>query len=356
MTTSSLPFPRPLACTDVDRQLADYLDDEPAAGLAPAERTAVDRHVATCTRCQALVDDLRAVTRTAASLPPLVPPHDLWNGIAARLGPRELSVPTATPAAVAADDAPARVLPFDVHHVRRPAPGHAAPGTGRARSGAPRAPAARGVPWSPRRLAAAAAALVAVTAGTTYRLARGTPAPAGTIADATPNGQAPDGSPRDTQPPNAQSPNGQATGAPRSDVPDPPASAPAARVAAGPARGPDTDHAPAAPPGTGRGGPRPGDLRTVADAAVPDAAVPGAAAYDREIAALRAAVHDRRGDLDSATVAVLVRNLTIIDQAIAQSRAALARDPHSQFLGDQLTRALGQKVDLLRTAALMPRT
>ena len=38
------------------------------------------------------------------------------------------------------------------------------------------------------------------------------------------------------------------------------------------------------------------------------------------------------------------------------SRAALARDPHSPFLGDQLTRALGQKVDLLRTAALLPRT
>jgi hypothetical protein len=53
---------------------------------------------------------------------------------------------------------------------------------------------------------------------------------------------------------------------------------------------------------------------------------------------------------------VLVRNLVIIDAAIAQSRAALARDPHSPFLGDQLTRALGQKVELLRTVALMPRT
>jgi hypothetical protein len=84
--------------------------------------------------------------------------------------------------------------------------------------------------------------------------------------------------------------------------------------------------------------------------------VPGAADYDREIAALRVAVRERRGELDSATVVVLVRNLRVIDQAIAQSRAALARDPHSPFLGDQLTRALGQKVDLLRTAALLPRT
>ena len=67
-------------------------------------------------------------------------------------------------------------------------------------------------------------------------------------------------------------------------------------------------------------------------------------------------VRERRGELDSATVAVLVRNLVVIDRAIAQSRAALARDPHSPFLGDQLTRALGQKVELLRTAALIPRT
>jgi hypothetical protein len=97
-------------------------------------------------------------------------------------------------------------------------------------------------------------------------------------------------------------------------------------------------------------------VRLVRRDADPAATVPGAAAYDREIAALRAVVRERSGELDSATVSVLVRNLGIIDAAIAQSRAALARDPHSQFLGDQLTRALGQKVELLRTVALMQRS
>jgi hypothetical protein len=117
-----------------------------------------------------------------------------------------------------------------------------------------------------------------------------------------------------------------------------------------------TSAAPTSGGSYGRGADRRGGARLASrrdDAGVDH---PAAAAYDREIAALRAAVRDRRGELDSATVNVLVRNLGIIDAAIAQSRAALARDPHSQFLGDQLTRALGQKVELLRTVALLPRT
>lgn len=352
MTTNPLPFPPPLACADVDQRLADYLDNELPTALAPAERAAVDRHLTTCDRCRALVDDLHAVTRAAAALPPLAPSRDLWDGIAARLGAQESAAPS--PADAQVDDVQPRVLPFDVRHVRRPAPGHAAPGAGRAnraRPGAPRPAAAHGVTWSTRRLASAAVALVTATAGTTYVLARGTPAPAGTLATTSPNA---------TISPNVGTPNDRMPGAPARDAQMPndlaqdtqssghaPTSAPAGRVAAGPPRAESLDRALTAR----RRGAAPADLR-----AVTDAAVPGAAVYDREIASLRAAVRDRRGDLDSATVAVLVRNLTIIDQAIAQSRAALARDPHSPFLGDQLTRALGQKVDLLRTAALMPRT
>jgi hypothetical protein len=78
-----------------------------------------------------------------------------------------------------------------------------------------------------------------------------------------------------------------------------------------------------------------------------------AAAYDREIAALRDIVRERRSELDTTTVRVLEQSLRVIDRAIAQSRAALARDPNSQFLGDQLTRALDSKVELLRTVALL---
>ncbi|HET7566205.1 MAG TPA: zf-HC2 domain-containing protein [Gemmatimonadaceae bacterium] len=81
---------------------------------------------------------------------------------------------------------------------------------------------------------------------------------------------------------------------------------------------------------------------------------PAEATYDREIAELRASVEARRSELDPATVAIIERNLRVIDTAIAQSRAALAADPGSQFLHDQLNFALGQKVALLRRAALLP--
>jgi len=76
--------------------------------------------------------------------------------------------------------------------------------------------------------------------------------------------------------------------------------------------------------------------------------------YDREIGALAAILQQRRSQLDTSTVRVIEHNLQIIDAAIAQSRAALAKDPASGFLNDQLNSALDQKVELLRTVALLP--
>jgi len=76
--------------------------------------------------------------------------------------------------------------------------------------------------------------------------------------------------------------------------------------------------------------------------------------YDREIAMLQNIVKDRRSQLDSATIAIIERNLQIIDAAIAQSKAALVNDPASRMLGEQLTHALDKKVELLRTAAMLP--
>lgn len=80
----------------------------------------------------------------------------------------------------------------------------------------------------------------------------------------------------------------------------------------------------------------------------------GDAAYDREVAQLKAIFERRRPHLDTATVAVLERNLQIIDKAIADSRAALARDPGSALLNRQLGNALGKKVQVLRSAARLP--
>jgi anti-sigma factor RsiW len=76
--------------------------------------------------------------------------------------------------------------------------------------------------------------------------------------------------------------------------------------------------------------------------------------YGKEIALLQRIVSQRKTQLDSSTVAIIEKNLEIIDAAIEQSRAALARDPASMLLSEQLTHALDKKVELLRTAALLP--
>ena len=75
--------------------------------------------------------------------------------------------------------------------------------------------------------------------------------------------------------------------------------------------------------------------------------------YEQEITALRLIVDQRFGELDSATVAVLRRNLAIIDQAIADSRKALAKDPNSRVLSTTLDRALETKLALMRRVALL---
>jgi anti-sigma factor RsiW len=76
--------------------------------------------------------------------------------------------------------------------------------------------------------------------------------------------------------------------------------------------------------------------------------------YGKEIAMLQAIVSQRKTQLDSSTVAIIEQNLKIIDAAIARSRAALAKDPASLLLSEQLTHVLDKKVELLRTAALLP--
>jgi hypothetical protein len=78
------------------------------------------------------------------------------------------------------------------------------------------------------------------------------------------------------------------------------------------------------------------------------------AVYGKEIEMLQTIVRERKAQLDPATVAVIEKNLEIIDRAIDQSRAALAKDPASILLSEQLSHALDKKVDLLRTAAMLP--
>jgi hypothetical protein len=76
--------------------------------------------------------------------------------------------------------------------------------------------------------------------------------------------------------------------------------------------------------------------------------------YATEIDRLHRIVEQRRSQLDPITVSVIERNLKVIDDAIAQCRVALDRDPASRFLMQSLNNALETKVELLRTAALLP--
>ena len=76
--------------------------------------------------------------------------------------------------------------------------------------------------------------------------------------------------------------------------------------------------------------------------------------YDAEIAGLRTIVNSRRSRLDSTTVAVIEKNLAVIDSAIAQCKVALSKDPASRFLMQSLSQSLDTKVQLLRIAAALP--
>lgn len=76
--------------------------------------------------------------------------------------------------------------------------------------------------------------------------------------------------------------------------------------------------------------------------------------YDREIARLLVLLNQRRNQLDPTTVAIIEKNLLVIDTAIAESKKAIARDPASEFLMESLNQSLRTKVELMRTAALLP--
>jgi hypothetical protein len=241
-------------CDAFDATLADYLEhtlDADAVALA-------DAHRATCARCDALVRDLDTLRVDAAQLPPLTPSHDLWPGIAARIG---------TP-----------VSSLDHARVRHD----------------------RSRTWISVR---AAAAIVLLTAGTTYVVARWT-----------------------TRPSLSQAP-----------------------VAVAPTRD-TTTVAAVTPPAV-----------TTPNVVTPKTVTPVVArkqstqaTYAQEIAGLHAIVEQRSTQLDPHTRAVIEHNLQVIDTAIAESRRALASDPHSAFLADQLDQALDTKLELMRTVALLP--
>jgi hypothetical protein len=248
-------------------------------------------HIDGCEACRSLVADLRAIQAGAAALPALEPRRDLWSGIAARI------------------EAP--VVPLASDNLSRP--GH------------------RQISW--RVAGIAAAILVVTTTAITYRVVRRIQ-PTPTLIAGTPD----ETLIPVTAPPVATLPTPAAGQSPT------PTTGGAKGVASGgqarssaPVTSPPA-HQPTSPPVH-----QPTILLANNSAAKVD--------YDREIMRLRAIVDSGRTRLDPATVALLDRNLRIIDTAIVQCRDALAKDPASSFLIESLNSAYQTKVKLLRIAA-----
>lgn len=177
----------------------------------------------------------------------------------------------------------------------------------------------------------AAAALIVSTAGITYMLtARSLQSGPKQLAGVTPS--------------NPQTQPGSDSGAlPSSPAPNPTE-----------ANGSETARATSAPPSPIVRGRSQASQSVVMMASRPAGPQSSEAVYGKEIVMLQAIVTQRRAQLDSSTIAIIERNLRIIDAAIEQSKTALAKDPASRLLSDQLTHALDKKVELLRTAALLP--
>ena len=258
--------------------------------LDDSRRASVERHLSECVRCTSLLRDIENISKDAAGMPDLVPSRDLWQGIEARIA--------------------APVIPLTARPERQRR-------------------------FSPAWMGVAAAALIMSTAGITYMVTANSlrSSQSGNVAQ-----MVPANNPVAT---NTGSESGPGTGA--------------------------TTPSPA----------NPGVASTQPDGAVPRAVIsdpplrqgrtPALLAsqstgdrehsdlvYGREIEMLQNIVSRRRTQLDSSTVAIIERNIQIIDAAIAQSRAALAKDPASHMLDQQLTHALDKKVELLRTAAMLP--
>ena len=297
-------------CDTFAEHLPAYLEGD----ASPEVRAAMEAHAAACNACAGLLADIARIEREAGELPTLAPARDLWGGIAKRI------------------DAP--VVPIWSAVRRRPTAG-----------GAGRAGTRRW--WTHPALAAAA--LVGVTAGVTHYLTRESLGPGSVPAVVAVAPQVTDGGATVE----AERPLAVAAG---DDAAGDAGAAPSARsaeVATG-ARGGTTAGGARTrftPSGVDRR-PAAADVRTVAYRQGDIAALDSL--YYREIMRLRRVLATRRGTLDPATVAVIDRNMLVIDRAIRECRAALAADPASTFLNEQLNEALESKIELLRTAAMMP--
>ena len=274
-----------ITCDGFAAALADLLERE----VGEEGRTAMESHALACADCGALLADLRKLRIDAANLPELAPSRDLWSGIAARI-----ETPVVELAAV-----------------------HPHGGRGLRRGGWAR--------WA--AMSAAAAGLVALTAGVTYYV---------TVQAVGARASERVAAMGDTA-------AGEARGAARPSAAVVPALEPSPQGVV-----------PAVAERRGAAAVRPEPAARLVVNSARAARAPAETTYEQEITRLGAIMRERRAQLDPVTIGVIERNLQIIDGAIAQCRSALSRDPASRYLMQSLDSALEDKVELLRTAAMLP--
>lgn len=65
----------------ISNRLSEYIDGE----LSPAEQATIERHLASCGECRAVVADLRTIVTAARRLPDVSPERELWDGVSQRM-------------------------------------------------------------------------------------------------------------------------------------------------------------------------------------------------------------------------------------------------------------------------------
>ncbi|MGH7637698.1 MAG: anti-sigma factor family protein [Gemmatimonadaceae bacterium] len=274
-------------------RFGDRLMDYLEQDMDVATRASIEEHAAACDECGALLADIRKLRVDAAHLPELTPARDLWTEIAARIE---------TPVVPIGAGSVATTIASTPHRNRRR--------------------------WLNSGLIAAsllAAAAIGYSARGTDQIA-----PQDDVVET-----------RDVPSPPVVVPGPADTKVAQNDAPQAPtegviprSGAPARPLINPPASGPSV------------AGTRPVEVQLAVAALSAD--------YDREIARLRILIDQRRSQLDPATVSVIERNLAVIDTAIAESHRAIANDPSGRFLLEFLNQSLQAKVELMRTAALLP--
>ncbi|MGH7605047.1 MAG: zf-HC2 domain-containing protein [Gemmatimonadaceae bacterium] len=348
-----------LTCEAVEATLPDYLDGTLEEWL----RKPIEEHLRECVRCADRARDLRNIEREAAALPALLPGRELWSGIAHRIGapitasePAPKSdplTPTPLPSVFTTEPSLPTIEPSEpMIEPSSPPSEQAVPSSEPLLSSSmalvpttvpTRAlHARRKMSWGPKAMGLAAAALILVTAGTTFLATAHWLKPTQTTSFVAGSGTH-GGSPGAT-------PQRISSGA----APQRISGVTSLAVPIVPAPSVDSEHVVLDSSGSKiAGGALPSSLAVATTSASQTTPSPDEVVYGKEIKMLQGVMRRRKAELDTSTTGVIEKNLRIVNSAIDQCRAALQKDPGNSLIDSQISWALEMKVELLRRAAML---